>query len=105
MGGRSGFRKLGSRAMLIARRSVALLAAYVVALQLLLLPLGVAAGAALPGVHCTTDQPGQPQTQGCPCTAGCGTACCQQTLAGSPVGPTIERASFVLAGPLPFTLQ
>jgi hypothetical protein len=70
--------------MLLFRRSIALFAAYVVALQLFLLPLGVAAASVVSGEHCTASEPAQYQTQGCPCAAGCGTGCCAQTLIGPP---------------------
>lgn len=70
--------------MPFARRSIAMLAAYVVALQMLLLPLTVAAGSVISGVHCTADQPVQHGTQGCSCAAGCGSGCCAQALTGPP---------------------
>ena len=72
-----------------SRRVIALLAAYVVALQALLLPLMVAAGAAFDSPLCsatsveTSHQPAGQDT-GCACAAGCGIQCCAQALAGSP---------------------
>jgi hypothetical protein len=87
--------------MLLARRSVALLAAYLIALQILLLPLGVAAGPVASEAHCTADRPVQHHTQGCPCAAGCGTGCCEQVLAEPPAGLAIVRSVFVLPPPLP----
>jgi len=73
-----------------SRRLVALAAAYVVALQALLLPLSVAAGGAFDSSLCTAAMSvdGSPSPAGhdtgCPCAAGCGTQCCMQTLAGPP---------------------
>jgi hypothetical protein len=82
-----------------SRRLIALLAAYVVALQALLLPLTVAAGASLEGGLCATtasqDGPARPGSHDstCACAAGCGMQCSAQTLAGPPqialaLGPT-----------------
>jgi hypothetical protein len=71
-----------------SRRSVALIAAYVVALQALLLPLSVAAGAAFSSSLCAASaegsQPSGSHATGCPCAAGCGTQCCGQALLGPP---------------------
>jgi hypothetical protein len=71
-------------------RVVALLAAYVVALQALLLPLSVAVGdpidlslcAAATSVE-SSPAPVSPQT-GCPCAAGCGMQCAIHALSGPP---------------------
>src|ERR1035441_10416248 len=72
------------------RRVIALAAAYVVALQALLLPLSAAVGgpfesslcaAAAPVDHASS--PAGPDS-GCPCAAGCGTQCCVQTYVGPP---------------------
>ncbi len=80
-----------------ARRVVALVAAYVVALQALLLPLSLAAAGLLQSSLCSeaTSAGGSPAKHetGCPCAAGCGTSCCAQTLLGPPqitvaLGPT-----------------
>jgi hypothetical protein len=60
-----------------SRRAVALIAAYIVALQALLLPLSVAAAAPFAPHLCTatadngSDTPAGP-LGGCPCAAGCG---------------------------------
>jgi hypothetical protein len=91
-----------------ARRIIALLAAYLVAAQALLLPLTLAAGAALPGAICAASSERGPAPAGgdtgCPCAAGCGMACCVQTLAGAPqVFAVIER-SFV-RGAVPAPVQ
>ena len=73
-----------------SRRLVALAAAYVVALQALLLPLSVAAGGPFESSLCAAaapvDHAPSPagHDSGCPCAAGCGTQCCVQTLAGPP---------------------
>ena len=72
------------------RHVIALAAAYVVALQALLLPLSVAAGSPFHSSLCAaaaaTDGLPQPTGHdgGCPCAAGCGTQCCVQSLAGPP---------------------
>jgi hypothetical protein len=71
-----------------SRRIIALIAAYVVALQALLLPLSVAAGPALGSALCVTSTddsqlPASHET-GSPCTAGCGMLCCGQALTGPP---------------------
>jgi hypothetical protein len=68
------------------RRIIALAAAYLVALQALLLPLSVAAGSPFVGPPCSTSvsQPGSQPVKhdtGCPCAAGCGMQCCAQALA------------------------
>jgi hypothetical protein len=77
------------------RRGVALIAAYVVALQALLLPLSVAAGPFAGSLCASVNGSPSPVSheQGCPCAAGCGMQCCAQTLAGPPqiviaLGPT-----------------
>lgn len=69
-----------------ARRLVALLAAYVVALQALLLPLSVAAGGPLQASLCSASADNAPvkRDNGCPCAAGCGTQCCVQAFFGPP---------------------
>ena len=87
--------------MLLARRSIAILAAYVVALQLLLLPLAVAAGSVVSGVHCTADQPAQHQAHGCPCAAGCGSGCCAQALVGPPAVVSALGGALRRPEPLP----
>ena len=70
------------------RRVVALLAAYVVAVQALLLPLSGAAGSPFQTSLCaaTSSVDGAPagHDSGCPCAAGCGMQCCVKTLAGPP---------------------
>lgn len=71
-----------------ARRIVALIAAYVVASQALLLPLSVAASSPLQASLCseTANANGPPvqHDTGCPCAAGCGMQCCAQSLLGTP---------------------
>jgi hypothetical protein len=85
-----------------SRRVIALVAAYVVALQALLLPLSVAAGPVIGDTRCSASA-GQTQSPagsdtGCPCAAGCGMQCCAQSLAGSPqvsvaISPTFAWVS------------
>ncbi len=73
-----------------SRRLLALFAAYVVALQALLLPLTVAAFALPETGLCVTvagesSRPPVSHDTGCGCAAGCGMQCCAQTLLGPPV--------------------
>ena len=76
------------RTPLNRRRFVALLAAYVVALQALLLPLSVAAGTQFSSSLCVTladgSHPPGSHDNSCPCAAGCGMQCCGQALIASP---------------------
>ena len=73
-----------------SRRIIALVAAYVVALQALLLPLSLAAGASPDFNLCSaaasaaSPQSGAGHDTGCPCAAGCGMQCCVQALAEPP---------------------
>ena len=70
------------------RRIVALIAAYVVALQALLLPLSTAAASPFKTKLCATAESadGAPRPagheSGYPCAAGCGVQCCAQTFVG-----------------------
>ena len=85
-----------------SRRVIALFAAYVVALQALLLPLSVAAGpfkSRLCAAAMSADGAPPPagHDSGCPCAAGFGTHCCAQTLASPPVGTVILALSRALA--------
>lgn len=90
-----------------SRRLVALLAAYVVALQALLLPLTVAAFAAPENVLCTAagerSHPSSDHDSGCACAAGCGMQCGTLSLADAPSQDVIVlRAAhgFVVLPPL-----
>jgi hypothetical protein len=89
---------------------IALAAAYLVALQTLLLPLSVAAGSPFAGSLCassvnSSQQPdGQPNGHdgGCPCAAGCGMQCCVQALTGTQrdaVAPAVTPG-YALTAPL-----
>lgn len=89
------------------RRLMALFAAYVVALQVLLLPLTVAAGATFEPGLCNAGADGAPapagHDNGCGCAAGCGLHCCAQALAVPPqavalVGPASVTAAPALPG-------
>jgi hypothetical protein len=89
-------------------RVIALVAAYVVALQALLLPLSVAAGGPFESSLCAAvaSVDGSPSPaghdSGCPCAAGCGTQCCVQTLAGPPqVTVAYRHTGFSVFAPLP----
>src|SRR5664279_2105946 len=81
-----------------SRRIIALIAAYVVALQALLLPLSVAAGSPFESSLCaaaaSVDHAPSPAGHdgGCPCAAGCGMQCCLQTF----VSPTQTMVVFDL---------
>ena len=91
------------------RHFIALAAAYVVALQalLLLLPLSVAAGSPFHSSLCAAAAApdGSPQPTGhdggCPCAAGCGTQCCVQSLAGPPQVAIILAPTRAIAMTLP----
>lgn len=80
---------------------LALFAAYVVALQALLLPLTVAASATPEAALCVTvagegSRLPVSHDTGCACAAGCGMQCCAQTLLGPPAQAAAEeRATFV----------
>jgi hypothetical protein len=91
-----------------SRRLIALLAAYVFALQALLLPLTVAARPILDGSLCasaTADGGPQPagHDSGCACAAGCGMQCHAPALAGpAPIVFDVHRprVSTTAAAPL-----
>lgn len=75
-----GFRK---------RRLIALIAAYVVALQALLLPLSVAAAGPFATSLCSSasldgSQPSGSHQNGCPCAGGCGMHCCAHAFVPPP---------------------
>lgn len=73
-----------------SHRGIALIAAYVVALQALLLPLSVASGVAVDTSICAEassaagSQAPVSHDTGCACAAGCGMQCCGQALADRP---------------------
>lgn len=75
------------RARRFRERLIGLLAAYLVALQALVLPLSMPATFA--GTLCITEPSGDPAQQpvdhdhGCPCCAGCGMLCHVPALAGA----------------------
>jgi hypothetical protein len=81
------------------RRLVALVAAYVVALQALLLPLSVAAGTQFSSSLCVAlaDGSHSPNSHdnSCPCAAGCGMQCCGQAF---PAPPTVVTAVAPVCG-------
>ena len=69
------------------RRIIALIAAYVVALQALLLPLSMAAASPFATSLCAAVSDGSSHApaghdSGCPCAAGCGMQCCAQIFVG-----------------------
>jgi hypothetical protein len=78
-----------------ARPTIALVAAYVIALQALLLPLSVAVGGAPFFSLCSartsaaSSQSPAGHQDGCPCAGGCGMQCCVYTLARLPQSVTI----------------
>lgn len=88
------------------RRFLALLAAYVVGLQALLLPLSVAGGGFAGETLCLSAAGGasQPTSQDspCPCAAGCGMQCGAHALAVPPPSELalVSAAAGVLASPI-----
>jgi hypothetical protein len=82
----------------------ALIAAYLIVLQSLLLPMVVAVGVVTDTGICSAVGPQSPASHqtGCPCAAGCGMQCCAQALAGPPQAfPTIAltRAGARMSAP------
>ena len=81
------------------RRMIALLAAYVVVLQALLLPLSVAAGVPYASSICAASAEGShapgSHESNCPCAAGGGMQCCMQALTGAP--PLVTGQALVYA--------
>ena len=78
------------------RQIIALAAAYVVALQALLLPLSMAAASPFATSLCAAASGGGSHTpaghdSGCPCAAGCGMQCWAQTFVG-PAQIMVARA-------------
>lgn len=71
-----------------ARHFIAVIAAYVVALQALQLPMSVAAGSPFETGLCAAAASGDgapspaSHDSGCPCAAGCGMQCCAQAFVG-----------------------
>ncbi len=91
------------------RQIVALVAAYLVALQALLLPLSVAAGISFDSRLCaaasTADapQPAGGHNNACPCAAGCGMQSCAQALIEPPPGIIVfgqEQGRTYSSGPI-----
>ena len=91
-----------------SRRLIALAAAYVVALQALLLPLSMAAASPFASSLCAAAASGSGSQapaghdSGCPCAAGCGMQCCAQTLASPPpvtFRPGLTRAIIRMPAP------
>jgi hypothetical protein len=85
-----------------SRRLVALVAAYAVALQALLLPISVAHAAPDAGLCASSalqkQQPAAGHTTGCPCAAGCGMECCAGAVAAPP--STAADLAFVYSRPV-----
>jgi hypothetical protein len=85
-----------------ARVSVIVIAAYMVALQAMLLPLSVAAAVPFATGHCASVSDAandSPVSQsGCPCAGGCGMQCCGHALAVP--APVIFGAAYAYAGPV-----
>jgi hypothetical protein len=69
-----------------SRRLLALLAAYVIALQAVLLPLSIAAAGPFASSPCTAvssadgSPPADSHDNGCPCAGGCGMQCCSHVF-------------------------
>jgi hypothetical protein len=74
-------------------RVIGLFAAYLVALQVLAMPLSIAPTAALGGGLCLSDHSADParhpagHDKNCPCCAGCGLLCHAPALAGGIADP------------------
>ncbi len=88
-----------------SRRIVALVAAYVIGLQAMLLPLSVAAGGLFTPLCSGQASVGTAQTplghdNGCPCAAGCGMQCGVHALAGPPA-TVIAFGTFGVANLVP----
>jgi hypothetical protein len=77
------------------RPIIALAAAYVIALQALLLPLSVAVGGSpffslcSAGTSVASSQSPADHQSGCPCAGSCGMQCCVHTLAAPPQTVTV----------------
>jgi hypothetical protein len=89
------------------RRLVALAAAYLIVLQVLLLPLSVTLGGGTDFSLCSSaasaassQSPANHQT-GCPCAAGCGMQCCVHAFGGPPQAFLAIEPTPVDARPLP----
>lgn len=91
----------------LRRRLIGLFAAYLVALQALVLPLSMPPTAAISGSLCLTQRPGDPgrhpadHDHGCPCCAGCGMQCHAPALALAPPVPVLAQQPRVVAVLLP----
>jgi hypothetical protein len=85
-----------------SRRWIAPIAAYVVALQAVLLPLSAVTAASLAtsicSAHATNDRASPPadSRSACPCAAGCGTLCCAQAML-APESAAIVRGADVFS--------
>jgi len=83
------------RARRLSGRVIGLLAAYLVALQALAMPLSMPPTAALGESLCLGGHAGDPaqhpagHDQGCPCCAGCGLLCHAPALAGGEADPVL----------------
>jgi hypothetical protein len=89
------------RKLPISRRLIGLLAAYLVALQALILPLSMPAAAIHGAELCVTapDGPAPPpagQDHGCPCAVGCGMQCHGSALAAG-TAESLPAPTFALA--------
>lgn len=101
------------RARHFSRRIIGLLAAYLVALQALILPVSMPPTAALADSLCLTEGTGHPAQHpagpdhGCPCCAGCGMQCAVPGLADAPPAlpapPQAVVAAPVILAPLAMT--
>jgi hypothetical protein len=84
------------------RRIVALVAAYAIALQALLLPISIVHAAPDAGLCASSalqnEQPAADHTTGCPCAAGCGMQCCAGAIAAPP--STAADLAFVYSRPV-----
>jgi hypothetical protein len=87
----------------VSRSLIALAAAYLVALQALILPLSLPATAAVAGGLCLTAHEGPApagQEQGCPCAAGCGMQCHAPALGPAPSAAAVPTRALRVAAVL-----
>lgn len=98
------------RARHFSRRMIGLLAAYLVALQALILPVSMPPTAALADSLCLTESAGGPaqhpagHDHGCPCCAGCGMQCASPALADAPLALPLPPQAVVVAAAVPAPL-
>lgn len=96
----------GMRACHFSRRAIGLLAAYVVALQALILPASMPPSAVFADTLCTAEGAAGPappadHDHSCPCCAGCGMQCAAPALADAPPAVPVPPQAAVVAAAVP----